>query len=181
MKKLCALLLTLLLLLGAAEAEPLFEPTQEGIYNYCPAGFVEDGVTHLYYCTNVDSRVVTDHIGYRSSTDGVHYSDETIVLANGKKWDAWDAIHVCDPDVVKGEFKLDGEVYNYLMVYLGCQTGNNQGNEIGLAVAKRPEGPFLRVSNLNPFVAFERDLSQKSLLRYFPMGRRASLAGQSGS
>ena len=49
MKKLCALLLTLLLLLGAAEAEPLFEPTQEGIYNYCPAGFVEDGVTHLYY------------------------------------------------------------------------------------------------------------------------------------
>ena len=71
MKKLCALLLTLLLLLGAAEAEPLFEPTQEGIYNYCPAGFVEDGVTHLYYCTNVDSRVVTDHIGYRSSTDGV--------------------------------------------------------------------------------------------------------------
>ena len=37
-KKLCALLLTLLLLLGAAEAEPLFEPTQEEIYNYCPAG-----------------------------------------------------------------------------------------------------------------------------------------------
>lgn len=67
---------------------------------------MEDGVTHLYYCTNVDSRVVTDHIGYRSSTDGVHYSDETIVLANGKKWDAWDATHVCDPDVVKGEFKL---------------------------------------------------------------------------
>ncbi len=170
MKKLCALLLTLLLLLGAAEAEPLFEPTQEGIYNYCPAGFVEDGVTHLYYCTNVDSRVVTDHIGYRSSTDGVHYSDETIVLANGKKWDAWDAIHVCDPDVVKGEFKLDGEVYNYLMVYLGCQTGNNQGNEIGLAVAKRPEGPFLRVSNLNPFVAFERDLSQKAYYDIFQWG-----------
>ena len=134
MKKLCALLLMLLLLLCAAEAEPLFEPTQEGIYNYCPAGFVEDGVTHLYYCTNVDSRVVTDHIGYRSSTDGVHYSDEAIVLANGKTWDAWDATHVCDPDVVKGEFKLDGEVYNYLMVYLGCQTGNNQGNEIDVEI-----------------------------------------------
>ena len=170
MKKRCALLLTLMLLLSAAQAEPLFEPTQEGIYNYCPAGFVEDGVTHLYYCTNVNSRVVTDHIGYRRSTDGVHYSEETIVLANGKKWDAWDAIHVCDPDVVKGEFKLVGEVYNYLMVYLGCQTGNNQGNEIGLAVAKRPEGPFLRVNALNPFVPFTRDLSQKAYYDIFQWG-----------
>lgn len=170
MKKALILMLVSFLLLGTACAEPLFEPTKDQIYNYCPAGFVENGVTHVYYCTNVDSGVVTDYIGYRFSEDGVHYSEETIVLENGRKWNDWDTIHTCDPDVVKGEFHLDGVEYHYLMVYLGCATGNNQGNEIGLAVAQQPEGPFIKVDALNPFVHFERDLSRDEYWDIFQWG-----------
>lgn len=169
-KRLLAFLCLLGLLGSVACAEPLFEPVQDGIYNYCPSAFVEDGVTHMYYCTNTDSRVITDSIGYRVSYDGINYSEESIVLQNGRKWDDWDTTHACDPDVIKGEFQLDGVDYGYLMVYLGCATGNNQGNEIGLAVAQNPAGPFVKVDNLNPFVHFERDLSRDEYWDIFQWG-----------
>lgn len=169
-KRVFALVVCLALLLGTAWAEPLFEPTQDGIYNYCPDGFVEDGVTHIYYCTNTTNRVVTDYVGYRTSADGVTYSDESIVLENGRKWDDWDTTHTCDPDVVKGKFMLDGVEYQYLMAYLGCRTGNNQNNEIGLAVAQNPEGPFVKTEALNPFVHFERDLSKDEYWDVFQWG-----------
>lgn len=168
--RLIALALLCLIPMCPADAEPLFSPAKEGVYNYCPAGFVEDGAVYLYYCTNEDSYVVTDSIGYRTSEDGLRYSGETIVLRNGRRWDDWDTTHVCDPDVVKGEFRLDGIVYHYLMAYLGCRTGNNQGNEIGLAVAQRPEGPFIKVEGLNPFVRFERDLSKDEYWNIFQWG-----------
>ena len=159
------------MLAGKAQGEnAIFSPNSDGIYNYCPSGFVEDGVEHIYYCTNVKSNQIVDYIGYRTSRDGIHYSEERIVLENGRRWDDWDTVHVCDPDVIKGVFLLDGTEYNYLMAYLGCDTGNNQGNQIGLAVARKPEGPFMKVEMLNPFIAFERDLSQKAYWDIFQWG-----------
>ncbi len=161
----------LLCLAGSAQGEDaLFSPTKEAIYNYCPSGFMEDGIEHIYYCTNVDPYKIVDYIGYRTSADGIHYSEESIVLENGRAWNAWDTVHVCDPDVIKGVFMLDGVEYNYLMIYLGCDTGNNQGNQIGLAVALKPEGPFVKLENLNPFVAFERDFSQEAYWDIFQWG-----------
>lgn len=173
MIKRITMLLSLCLFLLVVEAlgEPaIFSPDLDGIYNYCPSGFVEDGVEHIYYCTNVKSNQIVDYIGYRTSADGVHYSEESIVLENGRSWNAWDTIHTCDPDVIKGIFMMDGVEYNYLMAYLGCDTGNNQGNQIGLAVAQKPEGPFVKVEHLNPFVPFERDLSQEAYWDIFQWG-----------
>ena len=51
-------LLLLCLVLSVAEAmgEPaIFSPELDGIYNYCPSGFVEDGVENIYYCSNITS------------------------------------------------------------------------------------------------------------------------------
>lgn len=139
-----------------------FEPSKDGIYNYCPAAFEEGGVRHIYYCSNTIPRDVTDSIAYRTARmiDGRWlYSDESIVLEHTKHWMGWDTVHVCDPDVVKGQFSYKGENYNYLMAYLGCSTTNNQNNEIGLAVAKAPGGPFIKIGEHNPIVPFERDRS----------------------
>lgn len=52
MKRFLLLLLLLLPSLALAESFPEFEPSGEGIYNYCPAAFEEGGVRHMYYCTN---------------------------------------------------------------------------------------------------------------------------------
>lgn len=152
-----------------AQSQPLFEPAG-GVYNYCPSAFVEDGVTHVYYCTNTESEVIVDSIGYRTSENGAAYSEERIVLSPHESRWQWDGVHTCDPDVIKGEFHWDGEVYEYLMAYLGCKTHDCQENEIGLAVAKSPQGPFVKLTHLNPFVAYERDTSTAQMALTFQWG-----------
>ncbi|MDR2504480.1 MAG: hypothetical protein LBD16_00090 [Oscillospiraceae bacterium] len=147
---------------ACAESTAEFEASGEGIYNYCPAAFEEDGVRHIYYCTNTKAREIVDSIGFRTavSVDGKWvYSDETIVLERTKFWKGWDTNHACDPDVIKGSFMYKEEEYSYLMAYLGCTTTNNQNNEIGLAASKTPSGPFIKIDEINPIVPFERDKS----------------------
>ena len=126
------------------------------IFNYCPAILVEDDVMHIWYCTNKTSGVIMDHIGYRTATqteDGKWlFSEQQIVLAPTPG--TWDGRHTCDPAVIKGEFKMQGETYNYLMSYLGCVTEDYSKNETGIAVAKSPAGPWVKVDSINPIVTW---------------------------
>ena len=138
-----------------------FSNSKIGIYNYCPSIMqVSEDTRYIYYCTNQRSYNVTDYIGCRKATLGADgnwtWGEETLVLSPTSG--TWDSRHVCDPSVVKGEFNYGGETYSYLMAYLGCDTSNSQENEIGLAVAKSPEGPFVKVGNA-PFIAYERDMT----------------------
>lgn len=130
-----------------------------GIYNYCPSIMeLSDGTRYMYYCTNRDSYNVSDHIGCRKGTktaDGTYvWGEEVIVLAPSAS--DWDSHHVCDPSVIAGRFAYNGETYGYLLAYLGCTSWDNQENEIGLAVSKTPDGPFIRVGT-TPIVQFTKD------------------------
>ena len=124
------------------------------IFNYCPAILIEDDVMHIWYCTNKTSGVIMDHIGYRTGTKTANgkwkFSEQQIVLAPTPG--TWDGRHTCDPAVIKGEFKMQGETYNYLMSYLGCVTEDYSKNETGIAVSKTPAGPWIKVDSLNPIV-----------------------------
>ena len=121
-------------------------------YNYCPSVMQEkDGTLHVYYCTNKGDHSLwnmtyIDYIGYRKGTpngDGSYtWSDETIVLSPSASG-AWDDKHTCDPSVIKGSFTYGGTEYSYLMAYLGCTQGDI--NDIGLAVANSPAGPWTKV------------------------------------
>jgi len=138
-----------------------FDNTLPGIYNYCPSIMqVSDDTRYIYYCTNSTSYNVTDYIACRKGTldaSGTwEWGEESIVLSPTK--DTWDARHVCDPSVVGGSFKYNGENYSYLMAYLGCTSSDNQENKIGFALSKTPEGPFVKVGNA-PIVDFEKDPS----------------------
>lgn len=133
-------------------------------FNYCPSILTEideqgNMVIHIWYCTNKDDGVIMDHIGYRSGVqqeDGTWlFSEEQIVIAPTAGM--WDGRHTCDPSVIQGEFSLDGEKYSYLMAYLGCTTEDYQKNETGLAVAKSPEGPWVKVDDLNPIIPWYDD------------------------
>lgn len=134
-----------------------FDASREGTYNYCPAAMkLSDGTMYIYYCTNTESYEVVDYIGCRKGarkSDGtIEWGEEKIVLSPGGAG-AWDAHHVCDPSVIAGSFAYGGETYGYLMAYLGCTSYDNQENKIGLAVAKSPEGPFVKVGD-EPFIDF---------------------------
>ena len=134
------------------------------IYNYCPAIIMDTDDSgrsrmNIWYCTNKDSGIIVDYIGFRQgilNDEGRwEFSEEQIVLSPTEG--TWDARHTCDPSVVKGEFNLKGEKYNYLMAYLGCTTEDYQKNETGIAVAKNIEGPWVKIDKVNPIVPWYDD------------------------
>ncbi len=138
-----------------------FAPASEGIYNYCPTAIeLPNGTRYIYYCTNRDGYQIKDYIGCRRGTpdaDGnIAWGEELLVLSPSDT--GWDSHHVCDPSVIAGSFSFAGESYGYLMAYLGCTSYDNQNNKIGIAVAKTPEGPFVRVSEA-PLIDFSPDPS----------------------
>ena len=133
-------------------------------FNYCPSILTEVDdhgrtIMHIWYCTNKQSGIIMDHIGYRTGVLQENgkwvFSEEEIVLAPTPG--TWDGRHTCDPSVIRGEFRLNGETYNYLMSYLGCTTEDYQKNETGLAVAKEAGGPWVKVDDLNPIVPWFDD------------------------
>lgn len=133
-------------------------------FNYCPAIITEkdengDEIMHVWFCTNKDDGLIMDHIGYRKGTKQENgkwvFSELQIVMA--PTTGTWDARHTCDPAVIKGEFSYYGETYTYLMAYLGCVTEDYNNNETGIAVAKAPEGPWVKIDTLNPIVPWSAD------------------------
>lgn len=108
-----------------------FQPAKR--YAYCPA-IVEngDGTSHVYFCGNPQAGRFVDNIYHIVvDADGKHDSVDD-VLQPGKAG-TWDSFHTCDPSVIQGEFKMGGESYKYAMFYLGIDTGDCLGNEVGVA------------------------------------------------
>ncbi len=136
------------------ESELFGDDINENFYNYCPTVMIEGNNTmHIWYCSNEISGNVTDFIAYRKgilSSDGKWtFSEKQLVLGPGEEG-KWDSRHVCDPSVVKGKFSYNNEDYNYLMAYLGCLTSDCTCNEVGIAISKNPEGPWVKVDDINP-------------------------------
>ena len=138
---------------GAAFTEELFgESKEENFYDYCPTALIEGDTMHVWYCSNEKSGNVTDFIAYRqgklNAAGKWEFSEKKLVLSPSEKNSGkWDSRHTCDPSVVKGEFSYNGEKYAYLMAYLGCKTSDNTRNEVGLAVAKTPDGEWVKVGD----------------------------------
>lgn len=129
-------------------------------YNYCPSIIVEGKTMHIWYCSNRDDALIVDYVAYRKGTlhdDGKwSFTDKTFALQASTS--GWDKQHVCDPSVVKGDFSYNGEKYNYMMAYLGCVTTDNSKNEVGVAFAKNPEGPYVKYDK-NPVADYYKDFN----------------------
>ncbi|MBR2473392.1 MAG: hypothetical protein IKB44_05540, partial [Clostridia bacterium] len=172
---------------NSAELEALsyqqqFEPDENssspgdvGTFNYCPSIIIDDdGFAYMYYCTNSGfdgysfQQGVEDHIGCRKGTPdgngGYTWGAETLVLSPSNS--GWDSQNVCDPSVIKGNFKYnDGngvKDYTYLMAYLGANNSDNVENETGLAVSNDPMSGWVKVGT-TPFIdapAFDSQLKK---------------------
>ena len=66
----------------------------------------------------------------------------------------WDTCHICDPDVREFKTTYKGETYNWIMTYLGVDRWDCNHNQIGLAISKNIEGPYIKFDR-NPLVAYE--------------------------
>lgn len=137
--------------------EKLFGDMEER-YNYCPTVIQLSRTSrYIFYCANKDSGIIRDHIYYRK---GIYNKGKwtwgTKSLALSPSIGGWDSIHVCDPDVVKGEFRYDGHTYNWAMFYTGCDTLDNTHNQIGIAFSDSLDGPWIKWSG-NPLISYPRD------------------------
>ena len=98
--------------------------------------------------------MIRDHIILRKEVKaGTEWQavEEKVVLAPSTTSDEWDSVHVCDPFVIGGDYHYKNTDYYYAMLYLGCNTLDNSKNEIGIAFAKEPEGPWVKYEN-NPII-----------------------------
>ena len=143
------------------------------IYNYCPTIMqVDDYTRYAYYCSNKNGdenaanvhfnvrldidgdEIVTDHIAARKGIlyNGEWYWSEKKYVLSPVRGSWYEGEHLCDPNVIQGDFKYNGTKYKYLMAYLVTSYRQCIYNHICLAVANDPMGPWKKCDDINPFV-----------------------------
>lgn len=163
------------------------------IYNYAPSILQEDENTrYAYYCSNrytvgktlgenwmdeLGNQQVTDYIAFRKGVKVKGewwWSEKKYVLnpitLNGSSNHPYEGQQICDPNVIKGEFSYNGHTYAYLMAYLACSTRDNQFNNVCLAVADAPEGPWKRCTADEPLLKFTTDELPPNMLSTYLWG-----------
>lgn len=122
---------------------------------------LQDGETRwLVYTTNETSGEEDNVIAVRKAAfeegenKGWAYGEEKIVL--GGETGKWDE-NIGSASLVKGEFTLDSEEYGWMIAYCATDTSNETQYQIGLAVAKTPDGEWKKVSE-TPVIEFDGDV-----------------------
>ena len=96
----------------------------------------------IFSCQNKDNYQTVDHV-FLNDSDGRY---QILTPQSG-----WDRFHICDPSIVKGNFKYQGISYKYVMAYLGVDNAACVNNSIGLAVSNDLKGGWVKVGN-TPFI-----------------------------
>ncbi|MFC0626434.1 hypothetical protein [Kribbella deserti] len=166
---LCATILTCQLLLpthaGVTAGDETWNPstaTHAGIptpagagpyYQYAPSVVQLSPTERMaYYCANRVPGQVWDHIGANKGTkqaDGSYAWSQISFPLDPQRagTPSWASRHICDPEVVRGSFRLGGHTYGWAMFFLGYPDTDRYPTEdainvIGVAYADSPEGPW---------------------------------------
>lgn len=127
-----------------------------GLYNYAPSVVQDEyGVRYAFVCQNLEPFKIVDNVYlYKGipTKDGYKWQPGTRLLAPSDS--GWDINHICDPDVRKFKTTYNGEIYEYIMTYLGTDQWDNNHNQIGLAISKNIEGPYIKFDK-NPIIRSE--------------------------
>ncbi len=105
----------------------------------------EGDVRYLTYITNKTQGEQDNVVAVAKATKdakGWVYEEQVVVLEGTVG--GWDE-YITSASIVKGAFSYNGEAYSYLMVYAATSKSNETCNEIGMAVAKSPVEPFVKV------------------------------------
>lgn len=162
-KAVLALLLAAMLALPPAGAQAAVlwnESSLAEVYNpsgdryaYAPSVIQDGDTAHMWTCHNDADGVIKDHIYYTRITDGIVAESHSVLQAGLAG--TWDSYHVCDPSVIAGEFQWNGATYSYAMFYLGNDVDASYHNQIGVAFATSPGGPWTKYPD--PIIAYPND------------------------
>ena len=121
-----------------------------------------EGVRYVYYTTNEkkydklsEPNPITSIAVRKGQLENGEwkYSEKKIVLS--PETGSWNSAGVSDASVIRGSFEYAGEKYSYLMAYAGTNSNSNlnPNYQIGFALAKEPDEPFISVSQM-PYITF---------------------------
>ena len=127
-----------------------------GHYNYAPSIIQDEyGIRYGFICENRDPFEIVDYVYlYKGipTDNGYVWQPGTQILAPSAS--GWDDCHICDPDVREFRTTYKGETYNWIMTYLGVDQWDSNHNQIGLAISKNIEGPYIKFDG-NPLIPYE--------------------------
>ncbi|MFN7139802.1 MAG: hypothetical protein ACK4UN_10725 [Limisphaerales bacterium] len=119
----------------------IYRPKGGDFYCYAPSVVSVKGVDHILACHNSESGIVRDDIYFIRRDSRSTIAQSVLQPEHGA---AWDSYHVCDPSIVSGRFKFQGERYRYAMFYLGNNVDASRNNQVGVAFANDWKGPWSR-------------------------------------
>jgi hypothetical protein len=143
---------------GVQVAPTAYDPTSTGytgidpgaglFYTYAPS-IVQTGPStrDVFYCGNSTSNVVHDHIflsvGHLVAGQW-RYGQPTIVFGpeDDPNPHGFFAYHTCEPEVIGGRFEFGGRAYRWALFFTAESTATNSTNQIGVAFANSPSGPY---------------------------------------
>lgn len=127
-----------------------------GHYDYAPSFILGDnGIIFGFLCENEIPLKIVDCIYlYKGipTENGYVWQNGTKILSPPES--GWDCCHICDPDVREFHTTWKGEEYDWIMTYLGVDQWDCNHNQIGLAVSKCIEGPYIKYDQ-NPLIPYE--------------------------
>jgi hypothetical protein len=156
------------LLVGAASAQSVspntptrtfFTGIDPGIghyYTYAPSVIQTSPTTRdVFDCENYASNVVHDHV-YLSVGHlvGTQWRYGPLKSVFGPQDDpnphGFFSVHSCEPEVIGGNFHFGGRPYQWALLFTGESVPTNLSNQIGIAFANDPAGPW--TPDLTPIV-----------------------------
>jgi hypothetical protein len=140
--------------------------SQGRFYCYAPTVVADGEREWMWACRNEHDGVIRDEIYFFEGNTHL-LSAGTSVLKGSVAPGAWDGFHICDPSVIVGDFRVAGAKFRYAMVFLGNNVDASANNEIGMAFANEPGGPWM--PDGEPIVAHRQNgfwgVGQPSLTR----------------
>lgn len=141
-------------------------------FTYSGRSATQSGTYYDYVDETGIKNRITDYVAFRKGVrvNGEWYWSEKSYVLAPEIGDPYEWEQTCDPNVVKGKFAYDGHTYGYLMAYLACATRDNTYNHVCVAVADRPEGPWIKCKKINPLVEYSTEGAPKNMLSSYLWG-----------
>lgn len=138
--------------------DPKLAYGDQNFYAYAPSVIQIGSEYFVHSCHNRVSKQVKDHIiGFKYDDSRKEVTrGQLVALSPSTTAGTWDAMHVCDPSVVRGKFRFGGVFYKYAMFYTGAPFDVSKLNQIGVAFSnsldsidwKRYPYPLIRHSDI---------------------------------
>ncbi len=144
-----AVAVAMLITPAAAQAAPRWSPpryvyapteVQQQGYAYAPSTMITGGLDRMWTCHSRSAGQIRDDI-FQTTRRGDTMIDSRSVLQAGS---GWDSFHVCDPSVVRVDAVHADHRYRWAMFYLGNDRDCSCRNQVGVALADSPDGPWIR-------------------------------------